>query len=50
MPGWVKRPGIVLGVLAVLFVASRLLGIQHGPGMHSPNNSPGSHAPGGTHQ
>jgi len=50
MPGWVKWPGIVLGVLVVVFVVSRLFGVQHGPGMHSPNNPPGTHAPGGTHQ
>jgi hypothetical protein len=50
MPGWVKWPAIVLGVLVVVFVVLRLFGVQHGAGMHTPNNPPATHAPGGTHQ
>jgi hypothetical protein len=49
MPGWVKWPGIVLGILIVVLVVTRLLGIQHGPGMHMPNNPAGTHSPGGMH-
>jgi hypothetical protein len=35
MPGWVKWPGLVLGVLAVIFVALRVAGVQHGPAGHN---------------
>jgi hypothetical protein len=53
MPGWVRWPGLVIGVLVVVFVVLRLLGVQHGPGMHGPmpnmpSNGP-THAPGGGH-
>ena len=50
MPRWVKWPGIVIGVLAVVFIGMRLLGVQHGPGMHAPADPAGTHAPGGTHR
>jgi hypothetical protein len=49
MPGWVKWPGLVIGILVVVFVGLRLLGVQHGPGMHMPNTPAGTHAPGGSH-
>jgi flagellar biogenesis protein FliO len=34
MPRWVKVFLIIAIVLVVAFVVSRLLGIQHGPGLH----------------
>ena len=49
MPGWVKWPGLVIGILVLVFVGLRLLGVQHGPGMHKPNTPVGTHAPGGGH-
>jgi hypothetical protein len=55
MPGWVKWPAIVLGILILLFLTLRLFGIQHGPGQHVPDGDrpatvvPGGHAPGGGH-
>jgi hypothetical protein len=50
MPGWVKWPALAIGVLVVALVVMRLLGIQHGPGMHMPSSPTGTHAPGSTHQ
>lgn len=50
VPGWVKWPGIIIGILVLVFVGLRLLGIQHGPGMHRPSDPAGTHAPGGTHE
>ena len=41
-PQWVKWPAIVLGVLALVFLGSRLLGIEHGPGLHAPDPAPSS--------
>ena len=35
MPRWVKVFIIVAIVLVLAFIASRLLGVQHGPGLHS---------------
>jgi hypothetical protein len=46
VPGWVKWPGIAIGILAIAFGVMRLFGVQHWPGMHMPNSSPGVHAPG----
>lgn len=34
-PGWVKVLGVFVLVLLILFVVSRLFGIQHGPDLHS---------------
>ena len=34
-PGWVKLLGILVLVLLILFVVSRLFGIEHGPDLHS---------------
>lgn len=50
MPRWVKWPAIVLGVLVLVLVVSHLLGIKHGPGMHTPNTPTGTHATGGNHR
>jgi hypothetical protein len=47
MPRWVKWPAIVLGFLIIVLVGSKLLGIQHGPGMHSPGQT---HSPGSMHR
>lgn len=54
MPGWVKWPGIILGVLIAVFLVLRFFGIEHGPGLHRPGGNtpataPGGHAPGGGH-
>jgi hypothetical protein len=56
MPGWVKWPAIIVGVLILLFVVLRFFGIEHGPGRHGPGNdsppasvAPGGHVPGGGH-
>ncbi|HCT76293.1 MAG TPA: hypothetical protein DGG94_06375, partial [Micromonosporaceae bacterium] len=54
MPGWVKWPAIILGVLIALFLVLRLFGVEHGPGQHMPGggNPPASapsHAPAGGH-
>ncbi|HET9224866.1 MAG TPA: hypothetical protein VFO07_20300 [Roseiflexaceae bacterium] len=40
-PRWVKLFGIVVIVLALLFVISLLAGVQHGPGLHTPSSSAG---------
>jgi hypothetical protein len=34
-PGWVKVLGVIVLMLLAAFVVSRLLGIQHGPDLHS---------------
>ncbi len=34
MPRWVKIFLIVVVALAVAFVVTRLLGVEHGPGLH----------------
>lgn len=56
MPRWVKWPAIFLGVLVVLFLVLRFLGVEHGSGRHRPGGdrppasvTPGGHAPGGGH-
>jgi hypothetical protein len=41
MPRWVKVFIIVAVVLALGFLVSRLLGVQHGPGLHSPPGGSG---------
>jgi hypothetical protein len=48
MPRWVKWSLVVVAVLIVAVVVSVLVGVRHGPGMHSPGGgSPTSVAPGG---
>jgi hypothetical protein len=47
MPKWVKWSLVVVGVLIAALVVSVLLGVRHGPGMHSPGGVPASTAPGG---
>jgi hypothetical protein len=34
-PLWVKVLGIIALVMLVLFIVSRLAGVEHGPGIHS---------------
>jgi hypothetical protein len=41
MPRWVKVFIIVAIVLVLAFILSRLLGVQHGPGLHSPSGGSG---------
>jgi hypothetical protein len=36
MPRWVKVFGIIVIALALAFVISRLAGVRHGPGLHTP--------------
>jgi hypothetical protein len=36
MPRWVKVFIVIAIVLVLAFIVSRLLGVQHGPGLHSP--------------
>lgn len=45
MPRWVKVLIIIAIVLALAFLVSQLLGLQHGPGLHNPGNSGGQTAP-----
>ena len=45
MPRWVKVFGIIVIILALLFVISLLAGVQHGPGMHTPSGDAGGHTP-----
>jgi hypothetical protein len=45
MPRWVKVFIIIAIVLALAFLVTRLLGVQHGPGLHNPGASGGSAAP-----
>jgi len=49
MPRWVKVAAIIVGVLVVLFVVLKLLGVggEHGPGRHS---SEGTTPPAGVAQ
>ena len=54
MPRWVKWSIVVVTVMIVAFVVSASLGVRHGPGMHTPgetptSGAPGGHAPGGNH-
>ena len=44
MPRWVKVFLVVAIVLILAFVVTRLLGVQHGPGLHNPGGS-GDSAP-----
>lgn len=41
MPRWVKVFIIIVIVLALAFIVSRLLGVQHGPSLHSPSGGSG---------
>ena len=36
-PGWVKVFAAIIVLLAILLVASLLVGVRHGPGMHAPS-------------
>ena len=45
MPRWMKVFIIIAIVLALAFIVTRLLGVQHGPGLHNPGGSAGSAAP-----
>lgn len=59
MPRWVKWPGIIIGVLVLLFLIVRFTGLDggmHGPGRHMPGGetppasvTPAGHMPGGGH-
>jgi hypothetical protein len=40
MPLWVKGFIAVVVILMILFVGSMLLGVRHGPGMHSSAPNP----------
>lgn len=40
MPLWVKGFIAVVVILALLFIGSLLLGVHHGPGMHSSSPPP----------
>ena len=44
-PRWVKVFGIIILVLALLFVISQLAGVRHGPGLHTPSGYSGSYTP-----
>jgi hypothetical protein len=56
MPRWVKWPGIIIGVLVLLFFVLRFFGLEHGPGQHAPGGdapagvTPGGHTPGSGHR
>jgi hypothetical protein len=45
MPRWVKAFLIIAIILVVAFIVTRLLGVQHGPGLHNPGGSGGYSAP-----
>jgi preprotein translocase subunit SecG len=45
MPRWVKVFIIIAILVALAFIVTRLLGVQHGPGLHNPGGSGGSAAP-----
>ena len=40
MPLWVKGFIAVVVILVLLFIGSMLLGVRHGPGMHSSSPPP----------
>ena len=42
-PRWVKVFGIIAIVLVLLFVISLLVGVRHGPGLHTPSGDAGSY-------
>ena len=44
MPAWVKGFIAVIVILILLFVGSLLLGVRHGPGMHSSSPAPAATA------
>ncbi len=44
-PRWVKLFGIAALVLLLLFVASIVAGIRHGPGVHQAPGAPGGSTP-----
>jgi hypothetical protein len=45
MPRWVKVFIIIAIVLALAFLVTWLLGVQHGPGLHNPGGSGDTVAP-----
>ena len=46
MPRWVKVFLIIAILLVLVFILSQLLGVQHGPGLHSlPGDAGGPSAP-----
>jgi hypothetical protein len=42
-PRWVKLFGIIALVLVLLFVISLLVGVRHGPGLHTPSGDAGGY-------
>ena len=42
-PRWVKVFGIIALVLVLLFVISLLVGVRHGPGLHTPSGDAGGY-------
>jgi hypothetical protein len=58
MPGWVKWPAVIIGVVVLVFGVLQLVGMGgvHGPGRHipggdvSPSVAPGQHTPMGGHR
>lgn len=45
MPRWVKVFIIIGIVLALGFVITLIAGVEHGPGLHQPTDSPSEHTP-----
>lgn len=43
MPRWVKVFLIIAIVLVVALIVAGLLGVQHGPGLHTPSGGSGGH-------
>jgi hypothetical protein len=43
MPRWVKISLVIAILLILAFVVTRLLGVQHGPGLHGPPQGSGDH-------
>ena len=45
MPRWVKVFIAIGAVLVVALVVAELAGVQHGPGLHTPTETPTPHVP-----
>jgi hypothetical protein len=45
MPLWVKVSLLIVILLVLAFVVTRLLGVQHGPGLHGPPQGSGDYMP-----